>query len=240
MPQDESEPRQDDAGQTRKAALDALRREIDRLDDAILEQVERRVGAARAIAELKRSDQDSRLRLRPAREAAVIERLVAQADEAPEPLVRQIWREIMACCLDLQVHTDLVVHTAARPAALTDAMRRRFGCAGRMMLVNRPEEAIDHARSHEAIAIIELSSECDWWAGIRHDPSLAMFECLRDEAGKAIAVAIGRISAEDLSACPNIAIQDADDEPPEGELLATCGDLRLVLLPDGGAREAAR
>jgi chorismate mutase len=240
MPQDDSEPRHDDAGQTRKDALDALRREIDRLDDAILEQVERRVGAARAIAELKRSDQDGRLRLRPAREAAVIERLITQADEAPEPLVRQIWREIMACCLDLQVHTDLVVHTSAQPAALTDAMRQRFGCAGRMLLVARPEDAIDQARTREAIAIIELGAQCDWLASIRHDPSLAMFECLRDGSGKPIAVAIGRISAEDLSACPNIVIRDARDVPSESELLASCDDLRLVLLPDGIGRGAAR
>lgn len=239
MPQENSQERPDAAADDRKAALDALRRRIDGLDDAILELVEQRVGAAREIAELKKGDRESRLRLRPAREAAVIERLVSRADEAPEPLVRQIWREIMSCCLDLQVHTDLVVHAAARPAALTDAMRRRFGCAGRMILVTHPEEAIEQARTREAIAVIELSSDCDWWAAVRYEPTLAMFECLRDEAGKPIAVALGRIAAEDLGACPDIRIID-EGESVDGELLAVCGAMRLVLLPDGTAKEAAR
>ncbi len=54
---------------------------------------------------------------------------IKEAIAHPEKLVRQVWREIMACCLDLQVHTDLIMHAEHRPAALTDAMRRRFGCA---------------------------------------------------------------------------------------------------------------
>lgn len=239
MPQDQSPKRPPEAANDRKAALDALRRRIDGLDDAILELVEQRVGAAREIAELKKGDTESRLRLRPAREAAVIERLLAQASEAPERLVRQIWREIMACCLDLQVHTDLVVYAAAHPAALTDAMRRRFGCAGRMILASAPEEAISEARTREAIAIVELDSGCDWWAGASHDPALAMFECLRDENGRPLAIALGRIAAEDLGACPDIRVMSAD-EPIEGELLAVCGDSRLVLLPPTTGEEAGR
>lgn len=239
MPQDDSHGRPHEAADDRKAALDALRRRIDGLDDAILELVEQRVGAAREIAELKKGDRESRLRLRPAREAAVIERLVSRADEAPAPLVRQIWREIMSSCLDLQVHTDLVLHATERPALLTDAMRRRFGCAGRMILVARPAEAIEQARTREAIAVIELGDDCDWWTSLGQEPQVAMFECLRDQEGKPIAVALGRIAAEDLGACPDIRIVDKSDTV-EGELLATCGDSRLVLVPGGTEREAGR
>jgi chorismate mutase len=213
---------------TQNDPLADLRREIDRLDDAILGLLEERVAAARGIAELKRSETDSRLRLRPAREAAVVERLVARAGTSPEKLVRQVWREIMACCLDLQVHTDLIFYAEQRPAALTDAMRRRFGCAGKMVAARSPEDALDYARTEEAVAVVELKADSAWWTALKDDPKLAIFDCLKDDEGKVIALAIGRIAEEDLRACPQIRILDGD-ATPAGEQLAATDGLKLVL-----------
>lgn len=209
--------------------LAALRREIDRLDDAILGLLEERVAAARGIAELKRNEADSRLRLRPAREAAVVERLVAKAGTSPEKLVRQVWREIMACCLDLQVHTHLIFYAEQRPAALTDAMRRRFGCAGKMVVAHSPAEALDYARTEEAVAVIELAPDSGWWTALKDDPKLAIFDCLKDDEGQVIALAIGRIAEEDRRACPQIRILDGE-AAPAGEQLAASDGLKLVLL----------
>lgn len=213
---------------TENDPLAVLRSEIDRLDDAMLMLVEQRVAAAREIAELKRNEADSRLRLRPAREAAVVDRLVASARTSPEKLVRQVWREIMACCLDLQVHTDLILYAEHRPAALTDAMRRRFGCAGRMVVAHSPSEALDRARREEAVAIIELEAESDWWAELNGDEKLAIFDCLRDDEGEVIALAIGRIAEEDLRVAPQIRIVDRD-ERVAGQELSTSGKLKLVM-----------
>ena len=239
MPQEDNESRPDAAAEKRKAALEALRHRIDGLDSAILALVEQRVGAAREIAELKKDDRESRLRLRPAREAAVIERLVAGAGQAPEKLVRQIWREIMSCCLDLQVHTELVMQAPARPAALADATRRRFGCAGSLIVAETPAAAIEAARTREAVAVIEIGPDCDWWTEVMDDPVLAIFECLRDEHGKPIALALGRIAAEDLGACPDIAMAGIEEQV-EGELIAACGPVKLVLRRSRGSEEAAR
>src|SRR5688500_1428739 len=166
MPKNENLSRSDDSA-PRKATLDALRREIDALDDAMLALVEKRVAAAMKIAEIKRSDKESRLRMRPAREAAVVERMVANAEQAPERLVRQVWQEIMASCLNLQIHTELVLHAERQPAALTDAMRRRFGCAGRMTVAASAEEALEAARTREAVAIVELAPNSLWWTQLR-------------------------------------------------------------------------
>jgi chorismate mutase len=226
MPQNEALPRAASAAASSKERLEALRRDIDRLDDAILALVEQRVAAAMDIAELKRNDADGRLRLRPAREAAVVERLVGQAKTSPERLVRSIWREIMSSCLDLQVHTELALYAAGEPAMLVDAVRRRFGGAAELMLVGSPAEALDAARSREAVAIVELEPGSDWWVGLRDDPALAIFDCLRDEQGRIIGLAVGRIIAEDLRACPDFRIVEGEGE---GELLATAGGHRLVL-----------
>jgi chorismate mutase len=213
--------------------LEALRREIDGLDDSILALVEKRVAAAIGIAELKRSDSGARLRLRPAREAAVIERLIDQARLSPRPLVRQVWQEIMACCLDLQVHTELVLFAARRPADLADAMRRRFGCAAAMIVAESPAEALQAAREREAVAMIELAPGNDWWTALRDETAVSAFECLRDDIGTAIGLAVGRIAAEDLGSCPQIQVVDAGAMPKGAELLASAGELRLVLAASG-------
>lgn len=234
MPQNDHDPRPQDDAASRNEALDALRRRIDAHDDAILAAIEERVGAAREIAELKRSDRDSRLRMRPAREAAVVERMVGKAEQAPERLVRQVWQEIMASCLNLQIHTELVLHAERQPAAMTDAMRRRFGCAGRMFVAASAAEALEAARSREAVAVIELN-EGNGWALLKDDPLLSIFDCLRDADGHIIGVAAARIAAEDLKACPDVQIVASGGA--KGELLASDGRLDLVL---GSGRESVR
>lgn len=232
MPHDESGSQSNDGARPGQEPLAALRREIDRLDDAMLALVEQRVAAAMGIAELKRSDTEPRLRLRPAREAAVIERMVAQAKMAPERLVRQVWREIMASCLGLQVNTELVLHAVRQPAQLADAMRRRFGGAAPMSVADSAAAALSAARDREAVAIVELDPTSDWWTALAGDPTLAIFECLRDGDGHLIGLAVGRIASEDLMACPQIRIVDESDAQ-RGELLAAAGPRRLLLLGDG-------
>jgi chorismate mutase len=234
MPNNDAVSRPSNEAASTREALEALRRDIDALDDAMLALVEKRVAAAMGIAELKRSDGGDRLRLRPAREAAVVERLVGQARVSPNRLVRSIWREIMSSCLDLQVHTELALHAAARPAAMVDAMRRRFGGAAEMIVTSSPAEALDAARTREAVAVIELEPTSDWWCPLRDDSSLAIFDVIRDEQGGIIGLAIGRIAAEDLAACPQIRI--VEPGVGSGERLASAGGLQLMLIPSEAGR----
>lgn len=231
MPRNNDAPGAAEAATNGSDALEALRRDIDGLDEAILALIERRVAAARGIAELKRSEGGDRLRLRPARESVVIDRLLAQADEAPQGLVKQVWREIMACCLNLQVHTELVLFADERAAALTDAMRRRFGCAGRMSVAPSPARALQAAREREVVAVIELAPDGDWWTALADETSLAIFECLRDDEGAAIGLAVGRITPEDLKSCPAIRMVEGV-VPPDAQLLAAAGSQKLVLLAE--------
>jgi len=213
-------------------ALAALRREIDALDEAMLALIDRRVAAVMNIAKIKATDGD-RLRLRPAREAAVVERLVARAKVAPDGVVRHIWREIMAACLELQITGELVVHAANEPALLTDAMRQRFGSSAAMTIASSATDALAAARTREAVAVIELTPDSNWWNGLGGDPMLAMFECLRDPAGRALGIAVGRIAGEDLQACPEIAIVDdaglAERRARGAELLASNDGLHLCV-----------
>jgi chorismate mutase len=211
--------------------LEALRREIDAIDDAMIQLVEKRVSAAQKVAELKRHDKDSRLRLRPAREAAVIDRMVAQSTVSSERAVRHIWREIMASCLDLQVHTELWLHATRHPAELADAARRRFGCPSSMSLSDTPDHALEAARTREAIAVIEIGEGSDWWTSLADEPAVAAFDVLRTGDGKPVGIAVARIHADDLRACPQIRISR---DGAGGELLAVADGLRLVVLSEPG------
>lgn len=76
-------------------ALEALRREIDEIDDRILELIAERVRKVLAVGELKRQTQMAVYD--PERERRLIERLCAAA---PDPLERDIVRRIFERVVD--------------------------------------------------------------------------------------------------------------------------------------------
>lgn len=77
----------------------ALRREIDRLDDALLPLLEARARVAVALGEVKR-EAGRALRDTP-REAEILARLQAQTTLPPEELAA-VYSAIMAMCLRVQ------------------------------------------------------------------------------------------------------------------------------------------
>jgi len=95
--------------------LDAIRREIDLIDDEILALLVRRFAATGRVKATKASDGSiASSPFRPAREAAMLRRLIGQAGEAvsPELLVR-LWRVILSASTQSQapitLHLDKAV-----------------------------------------------------------------------------------------------------------------------------------
>lgn len=180
---------------TMTGSLAQLREAIDTLDDEILDLVERRLAASRAVAELKSARPDGHLWLRPRREQAVIARLCRRASIAPTPLVELLWRELMAFSLQAQVRTELVLH-GPDPVRLTALARERFGSAAPARLAASPAEAIEAARSGEAVAVIALDGPPDWASELR--PPLSLFDWIRGADGRPLAAAVGRIAPAEL------------------------------------------
>lgn len=84
-------------------SLDELRREIDRIDDAILDLLDKRAEVALEIGETKRAEGVSPVFLRPGREAQVLRRLFGRGDgRFPRAVVARIWREIISATLRLE------------------------------------------------------------------------------------------------------------------------------------------
>src|SRR5205085_953172 len=176
--------------------LQILRTEIDRIDTQLLELMETRLDCSAAIAAAKAQDDDAQLRLRPAREQQVIDRLVRRAGSMPAPAITAIWRELMGANLQAQGGVNIVVHCPEQPVLVTDQARLRFGGAAPIVSAGTPQDALDRARHREAIAVIEFSPLSSWWVELFHDEALTIFDCLRDKHGRIAALIVGRVAAQ--------------------------------------------
>lgn len=211
--------------------LEDLRAEIDRLDDALLDLIERRLAASLSIAARKESDSNRTLKFRPRRETEIIGRLIGRAERASPQLVTHVWRELMAHCLQAQVRTELVLCATGRPHGLKERVRERFGRAANAQWVATPAEALAIAREREAVAAIEYSPLNPWWTALRRS-DLTAFDLLREESGRLLAILVGRVGREDTTERARLHVLT------EGELDIRCarGDMLESISASGGLR----
>ena len=175
------------------AGLDSVRAEIDALDDALLDLIERRLAASAAIAASKHAEASGHLWLRPRREAAIIRRLTSRASAAPPSLVERVWRELMGCGLQAQIRVELVVHAGEFPG-LASALRSRFGSSAPLRRAATADEALAAASAGQAVAILA----CDRDSVAPLPEGLSVFDWIRDESGSIAAAAIGRVQPGEL------------------------------------------
>src|SRR5438105_7450255 len=109
--------------------LAALRAELDRIDDQILDLIDRRLAVSVEIAATKDAEGDRHLKVRPRRQAQIFQRLKARAPHAAPELVEGVWREIMAHSLQSQARTELVLAPSDHPELLEAQVRAHFGSA---------------------------------------------------------------------------------------------------------------
>lgn len=122
--------------------LEAVRREIDGVDNALLALLAQRLNLADRLSALKGADEP--LPLRPGREVQVLRRLAAAA---PAPLEREfvleVWRALIAASVRRQRVIDVVVGGGrADPSRMFDIARRHFGARTRVQHVGEPQAAL--------------------------------------------------------------------------------------------------
>jgi chorismate mutase/prephenate dehydratase len=215
--------------------LQTLRTEIDRIDARLLELMEERLMCSDAVAASKGTEESDQLRLRPAREQQVIERLRSRATRMPAPSITAIWRELMGINLQAQQATHIVIHCPQQPVLVTDQARLRFGGAAPIVSAGTPQDALDRARNREAIAVIEFSPLSNWWVELFHDEALTIFDCLRDKHGRIVALVIGRVAARHVTSDTSFlvlgdgALRRRTGAGDKVQTLALCGNLRLCV-----------
>ncbi len=148
--------------------LDALRREIDEIDDALHDLLMRRAAVSEQVRAAKQDG--SAAVFRPGREAAIIRRLVARhAGALPADVVVQVWREIIAASIRLQAAFRVAVYTpSAAPHAL-DLARAQFGVLTPLLPMGSVGAVLSAlAEGHAQAALLPLPEETPsepWWRG---------------------------------------------------------------------------
>ncbi len=215
--------------------IETLRQEIDALDDALLDLVEKRLSLSKSIASAKSAEDDRHLMIRPRRERELIERLSGRTRAVPKASVSAIWRELMSLNLQSQRSTELALCADERRMHVADQARRRFGTVAPMVEVAKPEAALERARTRETIAIIELNPKADWWTVLADDSDLVIFDALREEGGWVTAIVVGRLDGSHVPEDRRYCVVSADEllaRVTQGEPicpLASAGEWRLCL-----------
>ena len=136
-------------------ALDALRGEIDSIDDAILDLLEHRYAVTRRVARAKAIAGSNGLPIRPQRERAILERLSAKATRVPFSDIAHIWQSILTLSARSQKAYRVILWSPQNTrVALAGLAAVRFGTAIPILWAESAKEAIDAAQSGDAILLM--------------------------------------------------------------------------------------
>lgn len=160
--------------QPSETALQALRREIDDIDDAIHDLLMKRSSVVAGVRKAKKAGGSPGAgndgnNLRPAREADVIRRLVARhTGDLPKETIVRLWREIMGTFTALQGPFSVAVLSPEGDACgMTDMARAHFGSQTPLTAHASARRVIDAVGKGDAtvgvLAIPQPDDATPWW-----------------------------------------------------------------------------
>jgi chorismate mutase/prephenate dehydratase len=148
--------------------LEALRAEIDAIDDDLHRQLMRRADVALRIGALKNAKGGEAVLMRPGREAQVLRRLIARhAGSFPKPVVVRLWRELMAAVLRMQGPFSLAVYAPEGAAGYWDLARDHFGSLTPASAHDTAQQVLSAlATGGASVGVLPLPDSNDvqpWW-----------------------------------------------------------------------------
>ncbi len=154
--------------------LEDLRNEIDQIDDALHDLMMRRAQISHAIARVKQGQDAGTGGLapafRPAREAAILRRLLDRHEGGlPPRVLARIWREMIAASLSVQTRFQLHVYSADHHSQFVDLAHAHFGSFTPVRTHTR-QSLVVHACAEEpdSIGVVPLPEIEEagpaWWA----------------------------------------------------------------------------
>ncbi len=151
--------------------LEQLRRDIDRVDDALHDLLVKRAQLVGKVAEAK---EPGSVVLRPGREMSILRRLADRHQGAlPLAALIRIWREIMGAALGLQQDFVLAVTQPVRGAGYIDLAANHFGQVVPRVIHASPGQVIRMVADGQASAgVVPMPSPADadpWWPALASD-----------------------------------------------------------------------
>lgn len=217
--------------------LDALRREIDRIDDEMHGLLMRRAGVIEELIAAKRLGNNTGSAFRPDREATMIRRLAARhAGGLPLPVVEHIWREIIGAFTQLQAGFSIHAAGAGDPG-MRDLLRFQFGFATPIVGHSSAGGVLAAMREREAdLGVVPLDGGAGhpWWEALSEEPGgikvIAALPFLHDGAPRALVLGPAAIGNPDAS----VRVCSVPSEAAgDGTLLARAGETALLALSGG-------
>jgi chorismate mutase/prephenate dehydratase len=208
---------------TADPALQALRAEIDALDDAMHDLLMRRAAVVARMA-ASRAKAGAGSPLRPGREAAVLRRLLARHSGAlSRGAVVRIWRQIFMAHTAIQGAFTAAVTVPGEAAPAMPLAREHFGCATPLHLHASPAQALAAVSAGKAsVAVLPApAGEGDgaWWQTLEA-PRLAVvarLPFLADAAHADAALVIAPVAADASGADRSLLrLEGSADASPEG------------------------
>ena len=160
--------------------LERLRAEIDRIDDELLELLARRIELAADIAREKRERDGDGPVVRPAREAAILRRLVARcAGRFPADALVRIWRELFAATSRAQRPFSVAVF--ARRCREWEIVRDHLGSVVPLLRAESCAQAARMWRDGRAefLAVPLDETTARWWRGLADAPERELGAAVR-------------------------------------------------------------
>lgn len=188
--------------------LDDLRREIDRIDDALVDLLQERVEVVRRVALVKNDRQQGRLAMRPARDAEILRRLVARAGgRLPAATIVAMWRELISATTQLQTPFRASVYVPEGQPAFWDLTRGHVGCLTPLIRADSPGHALRAIGTGAAhLAVLPAPDETDlWWRALigSREPALRIVGrlpfCTSDANAEPPAVVVAALEPEPSS-----------------------------------------
>jgi chorismate mutase/prephenate dehydratase len=141
-----------------KRKVDKLRQDVAQIDDGLLDLLERRARAARAIGELVRGESPAL----PLRDRASVEALIARSKgDLPPGALRSIFHEIQAACVGLELSLRVAV-LGPEGGAGHAAAREQFGASVTCLTTASADEALDAVTRQRAdFALLPYETTAD-------------------------------------------------------------------------------
>jgi chorismate mutase/prephenate dehydratase len=148
--------------------LEALRAEIDAIDEDLQRLIRRRADVALHIGRAKNAQASEPVLMRPGREAQVLRKLVARHEGAfPKTVMVRLWRELIAAVLRMQGPFSLAVYAPEGSTGYWDLARDHFGSMTPASAHDSPQQVLSAlATGGASVGVLPLPQESDtqpWW-----------------------------------------------------------------------------
>ena len=163
----------------KSTSLDALRLNIDAIDNEIHSLLLRRTDLVAEIGDLKRARNREGFSLRPSREATIIRRLVARhSGPFPVAALVRLWRELLSGQVMVQSNFNIALFDPSTDATYRSITRDQFSASGRVHLLPSSTQVIQAVSGgNSTLGILPLPSDKHpdpWWATLPNEGNMPL------------------------------------------------------------------